>query len=554
MSPELQASASAPGQTWQALQAELTAITVSRQFRPPHRSGMRLAAGFAAVVVCVWLGIAAGSPVLYDAVALELATTVLSDAQQPTRSQATALKLANLQAAWTLLDSARGANGLSGDSLLVVLPEYGLTGPDFPTRDSVLPFGERVPAPWLAEVPCGNSTLATLSPAVENASCTARTTGADIVVDVPEVEPCLPSDTSCPPDGRRQFNTLVALRGSDGAVVGRYRKRNLYYEPAFDPGTASGGAPWFDSSFGVRIGLMICFDIMFRQPSADILSAGVRDVAYSTWWVNVPPFLTGTQVQAGWANASGANVVAAGAGHNGWRSAGSGVYAMAEGSEGRMKTTFKPNSSSPQEAAVALAGLVGRRLEAERRVDRRGGRAIAGAAAGAQAQRRGARWLINETKFVPGAPQRVSAAVDGVDCELELEAGPTANQVYAVVAAQGWYNGLFPTVMCGVCACANGSLPCFEGQGTLAATGQLKAAELRMTVCNSTRDPLSTWRVYANAADGDAQTLNPQGGFAASGLARSPAGAECAEERLSLVVGVPVLDAMLYGVSFAVPG
>ena len=50
---------------------------------------------------------------------------------------------------------------------------------------------------------------------------------------------------------------------------------------------------YFDTDFGARIGLMICFDIMFGYPVAGLINNDVDAVAFPTAWYDEVPFLTG---------------------------------------------------------------------------------------------------------------------------------------------------------------------------------------------------------------------------------------------------------------------
>lgn len=59
-------------------------------------------------------------------------------------------------------------------------------------------------------------------------------------------------------------------RRSDGLLVARYHKQNLYFEDAFDtppqPEIIS-----FDTTFAGRFGLITCFDILFYEPKITLL-------------------------------------------------------------------------------------------------------------------------------------------------------------------------------------------------------------------------------------------------------------------------------------------
>src|SRR3989338_8047020 len=94
-----------------------------------------------------------------------------------------------------------------GGSSLVVFPEYGLTGPDFPARVFAAPFLDRVPDPVAAvgTIPCdarpvGAEVLVALS-------CAARRSNITAVADLGTAQPCKRTHPhSCPADGQWQFN------------------------------------------------------------------------------------------------------------------------------------------------------------------------------------------------------------------------------------------------------------------------------------------------------------------------------------------------------------
>lgn len=66
---------------------------------------------------------------------------------------------------------------------------------------------------------------------------------------------------------------------------------NLYYEPTFKPGTE---ITTFKTDFNVTFGMFICFDILFKNPSVNILNnPEVTDVVYSTAWFSELPHFAG---------------------------------------------------------------------------------------------------------------------------------------------------------------------------------------------------------------------------------------------------------------------
>lgn len=91
-----------------------------------------------------------------------------------------------------------------------------------------------------------------------------------------DLQPCLTNDTHCPTDGHYQFNTQVAFSES-GQLLAKYHKSHLFYEPQFDQPLTPDIA-YFDTSFGVRFGMMICFDLMFESPQKELLELGIKSV------------------------------------------------------------------------------------------------------------------------------------------------------------------------------------------------------------------------------------------------------------------------------------
>lgn len=122
----------------------------------------------------------------------------------------------------------------------------------------------------------------------------------------------------------------------------RYRKINLYNEPKLTPGNET---VTFDTEFGVTFGLFTCFDILYQNPSRDILDdPRVTDIIYSAGWFSTLPFYSGKSkilhyldifllqfisalsVQHGYASANGVNLLAANYDSPKDGNGGSGIY------------------------------------------------------------------------------------------------------------------------------------------------------------------------------------------------------------------------------------
>lgn len=68
----------------------------------------------------------------------------------------------------------------------------------------------------------------------------------------------------------------------------------------------------FESSFGVRFGIIICYDIDFAQPSTELIrSLGVENILFSTSWGSIPPLNTALLTQQGWARRMNVNLISA---------------------------------------------------------------------------------------------------------------------------------------------------------------------------------------------------------------------------------------------------
>lgn len=219
--------------------------------------------------------------------------------------------------------AALAALAASSGASLVVFPEYGLTGPDFPSRASAAPFLDSVPDPGAAigSIPCADPRPEGIE-VLRALSCAARDANVTLVAVLGTAQPCSRGEDGCPTDGQFQFNTQAAF-GSDGSLLALYHKVHLFFEAAFDPGRRLGVV--FDAPFGARVGLLVCYDAVFAD-SVDALVAHDADiVAMSSWWVNVPPFLVAAQFQQALSAAYSLRVVAANTGYAA-RNAGSGIF------------------------------------------------------------------------------------------------------------------------------------------------------------------------------------------------------------------------------------
>uniref|UniRef100_A0A3P8TGW4 Biotinidase n=1 Tax=Amphiprion percula TaxID=161767 RepID=A0A3P8TGW4_AMPPE len=210
---------------------------------------------------------------------------------------------------------------------ILVFPEDGLQGFNF-TRSSISSYLETIPDPQQESWnPCTEPGRHSNTEVLQRLSCMARRYSLYLVANMADLQPCpLQSalSSSCPPDGRWQFNTNVAF-SSDGLLVARYHKYNLYFEQAFDkPPQAE--IITFDTPFAGKFGLIICFDILFRDPTVALVERGVRQLIFPTAWMNQLPLLDAIQFQRAFSLGANVTVLAANIRRDRLIMSGSGIY------------------------------------------------------------------------------------------------------------------------------------------------------------------------------------------------------------------------------------
>ncbi|XP_066982360.1 pantetheinase-like [Macrobrachium rosenbergii] len=208
---------------------------------------------------------------------------------------------------------------------IIVFPEYGLTSLNLDlTLGTFLAQTQVVPNPEDKEVPCEYGDVKNSSKIMKELSCAAMESGIYLVVDLAEQSNCsgiafgeedLPfsqnGEASGVLSGCIFYNSQVVFDDA-GAVVARYRKKHLFLEPVFTPGTDPDSTAVFETSFGVTFTLLICFDILYESPAvSNIYNLGVRDALLSTAWIDGLPSLSAPQVWKGFSQGNNVNLVAA---------------------------------------------------------------------------------------------------------------------------------------------------------------------------------------------------------------------------------------------------
>ena len=154
------------------------------------------------------------------------------------------------------------------DAQLVIFPECALTGYAYNSLDEATPFAESID---------GHSAVAI--------SEACRQTNAYAIVGFIEA------------DGEKFYNAAM-VAGPDG-VVGSYRKIHLPYI-GVDRFLTPGNRPFqvFDLPFG-KVGVNICYDISFPEPSRVLKLMGAELIALITNWPTAawrsPQFVANTR-------------------------------------------------------------------------------------------------------------------------------------------------------------------------------------------------------------------------------------------------------------------
>ncbi|XP_068233040.1 pantetheinase-like [Palaemon carinicauda] len=208
---------------------------------------------------------------------------------------------------------------------IIVFPEYGLTSLNLALPwEGFLAQTQVVPDPEDKEVPCEYTDVKNSSKIMKELSCAAKETGIYLVVDLAEQSNCSkitfgdddplisPSRDAFGEQAACKFYNSQVVFDDTGAVVARYRKKHLFVEPLFTPGTEPDSAATFETSFGVTFTLLICFDILYESPAvSNIFNLGVRDAIMSTAWMDQLPFLVAHQVWKGFTEGFNVNLVVA---------------------------------------------------------------------------------------------------------------------------------------------------------------------------------------------------------------------------------------------------
>lgn len=259
----------------------------------------------------------------------------------------------NNRASFNAYDKITASAAHAGVQIIVfpeaVLWHWGLhhpgTQPQAP-RDSIF-GGYAELLPEVGSNPCTAVSAVQGNGIAQRLSCIARRHRIILVANPIDVINCTSTDPLCPPDNHFLYNTAVAF-DEQGVLVAKYHKRhNGGTFPILDEPREKAELSTFVSSFGVKFGLFICYDMDFQEPAAGLYALGVRDFLFPTFWDNEPPMQTAAATQQGWSRARGVNLIAANSGDSP-ASAGGGLFSGGE----VVSALFDPSLQNIQQTLV----------------------------------------------------------------------------------------------------------------------------------------------------------------------------------------------------------
>ena len=437
---------------------------------------------------------------------------------------------------------------------LVVLPElvFYYAGIERALAEGKAALREyAVPLPPVGSNPCAFKPGQQNAAFLRSLSCTARDLGSYVVANVLDL-------VETGGGGYKLFNTDVAFDRT-GSLVAKYWKWHTFgLSPLIDqPGECERRPASFETDFGVPFGLFVCFDIEFEDPVQVLLDEGVRHFAFSSAWVNNPPFGFATEIQQGWSKATGAALLASNIG-SGVSRAGSGIYVAGR----ELATDFNSTAGPINRVSSALVPKTVDAGEAKRgpvRVPPSLAPPNAGAVGNCSLE-----FLpgvsLNATCVVLGdknnGPQSFSLSADDLECQFSIggstfEAGGTGVPVAVAFSTPVQFPSTVDAVDykgCMILPCVG--YPLCSSPNWSSAVGKLGPTEIRMTA-DGTQDrfiplfsivELPSKRVVSRELDDYEAAGTKEGGGTVARIAKSSTDSKLERTASLGIINVKVLQ------------
>lgn len=217
---------------------------------------------------------------------------------------------------------------------LLVTPEYGITG--YPGSDRIAWFAYAADVPEVTEPRvdlCARwSGGAAVPRIVGRLSCMAREHRLALVASVIDRKDCArsPSYPGCDGsrDGSLLFNTDVVF-DSDGALLAKYHKANLWGEYAIDAASDCRAVTFTPRALNVSFGVFTCADLIHAWPALHLVRLGVRHFVMPLAWSNEMAQMQAEGWLQSWSRVANATLLAANARSRGTET-GSGIFSRGE--------------------------------------------------------------------------------------------------------------------------------------------------------------------------------------------------------------------------------
>ena len=235
--------------------------------------------------------------------------------------------------AWNLESYSTAAKKAREEGVdILVLPENSLVSPQsslkgspqLSSRHVIKMFAENLPDPTMTSQPCSQHKFND-KPMLKRFSCIAKENNLYLITTLPTLTKCSSGLDGCPTDGFFIYNTQVVF-DRQGNLIARYHKFHLYGEPYFNMPTQQ-ELSFFDTDFGARIGLFICFDRIFKDPMISLTEKyNVTTMALSTRFFDGYPFMLSHQIDQAWSQKLRINIITSNHKNPGLGTTGSGIF------------------------------------------------------------------------------------------------------------------------------------------------------------------------------------------------------------------------------------
>jgi len=181
------------------------------------------------------------------------------------------------------------------------------TDPNLTMRESLQLLSEDIPDPRQQVVnPCKQEQDFEDRPILRSLSCIAKKNKVYLVANVQDIKQC--PVTNCTSDGVLMYSTQIAF-DREGNLIARYHKYHLW-------GEYHSNVPeeqelvFFDTDFGARIGMYVCFDPVFKEPIIPLIEQfNVKTMALSIHFCDEHPFLVSPRIDQYWSIGLGKSIL-----------------------------------------------------------------------------------------------------------------------------------------------------------------------------------------------------------------------------------------------------